>query len=497
MSERRQLTPFPEKQRAIWKLNLAGMEQPLRPFESFMRTIPPHPTPSTDKPLPPIPSPRIKPTRIASPPHPNRLPNRNFSFTDWKVPADWDEPSSPRQDLHIPLSPFAPRSYELLLPEPSPGSFDDQEQSLWPLTPTSIHYSHLEPMNEHGTHISSPSSYHISSSSPTHRPIPESDCGLSISSPILSTSAASPITAGTYPIPSCNTNVEVLAPSTISDVMLHKSNISLNHKALAALGIEPTGNRQEGSPYWAGQIRSPHVNNEFHAALSTRCKDYQSSAREVQVDEMSDDEDMSERMQQLGASQDYHTVLADQYHEAHDARSRTMNIRNNGRNHKLATAPKSSSKDGELMSHPLSWKKDLYGSSPRSSKSDTRTVAISPPDSRNRHRKMTSWVPFHQPTHVQKRTSTDKDQAHLISDPAVASRRELFGTEIGRLMHKEIHLSHLIPHMRGSKLNLSDESAPHSSSSSKPASPIRPHAFDLRISLPHSIDCLEDQRLCV
>jgi hypothetical protein len=471
MSEQRQSTPFPGKQRAIWKPTLAGMEQPLQSFDSFVRTAPPHPSPPTHKPLPPIPSPNNKPARIASPPHLNRLPNRNFSFTDWKAPADWDEPSSPRQDLRISSPPVAPRSWEPLLPEPSPGSFDSPEQSPWPLTPTSLRYSHLGPIDEHGSHIPSPSPYHMSSFSPMHRPIPESDCGFSMSSSILNTSAASPMTIGTCPIASYNTNMEILAPSPISDIILHTSNISANHKALASLGIESTGNRQKEPLHWAGPITSPHDNNNCHAALQPRGKGLQSSVREPQLDDISEDEDMSERLQQLGVSQDYHNVLADQYQEAHDPRSRTMNVGNNGRNHDPAKAPKETSKDGELMPRPLSWKKSLYGSSPRSSNSDTHAVATFPPDSRKRHRKITSWVPFHQPAHAQKRRNINIDQSQSVNDTIVASRRELFGTELDRLMHKEIHLSHFIPHMRGSKSDISDDNTRHNDTPPKPASP--------------------------
>lgn len=468
MIERRQLTPFPGKQRTIWKSSLVGMEQPLRSFESFLRTAPPHPSPLSDKPLPAIPSSGDGTTREAYRSLINRPSKRNFNASAWETPVNWNEPTLLDQDLQNSSS-SVHRSYAPLIPEPSPLGVDNQEQSLWPFTSNQSPYSELEPINEYDNYVPSPSSspspFHSPHSAPLPISVPENDCSFSMSSSIPRASIASHTA---YPISSNSKDLEILSPSPISDVMI-RSKISTNQKAFASVGIESTRERQKERQHWSGLPDSPRVNDEFQSVLFTRGRKFQPLSQGFLQDAiLADDGDMDERLQQLGVSQDYYNMLDDQYYETH-LQSGSVRVGSKGRNHESGTALVQPSKDGELMPRPLSWKKETYGSSPNSSTLNIQTVARSPPTSRKRHSPMSSSVPFHQPTHAQQRPSVDDDGPRSAGKTAFASRRELFGSEIDRLLSKEIHLSNLMPNVRGFRSHASDNNAPHSSSSPKPA----------------------------
>lgn len=127
---------------------LKGMERSMPSFTSFVRTAPPYSGSDEDKPLPPIPKAidRSPPAQSPSPIPP--LSSRTGSDNSWKAPVEWEDPSTPTEELRT--SPGSTnRIYAPLLPEPSPGVFDTQAESTpWPLNISSLQQSRLQSIGE-------------------------------------------------------------------------------------------------------------------------------------------------------------------------------------------------------------------------------------------------------------------------------------------------------------------------------------------------------------
>jgi hypothetical protein len=421
------------------------MEQPVRSFASFMRTAPPHPAhpPPDSKLLPAIPSSRVEQTRTTS----SRPLIPLHRTNSWKAPTEWDEPSPAGQKQDPQISSFyTPRSYNLLIPEPSPALPDDEDSNVWPLTSKSTQHSYLEPIDEQGSHGRSSSLYHSSYSSSLHLPAAEADCSLQNLSSAIDAAIVSPRAAIKHPTVSHNIDTEILSPLSLSDVMLHHAISETKQKAFASLDSESPVNIDEDPNFWPERSDLPRISDESHAMLSLLDKEPQPlNHGDLQLDDESYDSDLSKRLQQLGVSQDYHNVLADQYHEAQvdDSQSNTNNTE--GRDPDFVNTIKSS----DLVPRPLSWKKSPNGSSPGSSRSNLQADATSAaPDSSKRRRKKPSWVAFRQPSHSRSWSSRDEEPPRSAGDFAFDKRPDNLGPQKIRLLHKEIHLSHFIPQVK-------------------------------------------------
>lgn len=440
-------------QHGIWQSSLRGMERPVRSFESFMRTTPPHQTqpPPDDKPLPAIPCPRVA-QRTPVPKVPTKSIHRK---TSWKAPTDWDDPSSPKQDPQT-SSFSAPRDYQLIIPEPSPGIGDDQDSIVWQFNSSPTRHFYLAPIDEHNhDRPSSPRRSPYSGSA--HTAVPANDyCLLDLlTNPNIRIPSLD--SAVTQPVASSSSNMETFSPPPLPDVTLRSSNSMMKKKAFAQLRISPAG-KPAGLQPSAAPTRSFEAGHGNEAVLSMRGRKLQPlSQGALKLEEGPESEDSSERSQQLSVSQDYHHVLADQYHEAHlhDSLAQTESTEKKTiTSHFLMKSSRVPSKGAELMPRPLSWKKDPNGYSPGSSRSNINAdVTPSSQGVRRRHQKMAAWVPFQQRTHFYHRPSLGEEQARSPSDSAHATRREISGVENFRLLNKEILLSKIVPQVKRLRSN--------------------------------------------
>jgi hypothetical protein len=142
MGERREHPPLPGTLQVIPATSLRGMEQPVRSLRSFIRTAPLHSGPDGSKPLPPTPTSPEGPVLTVSPSPAQHPLGQSISDTVWSIPATWDDPSTLKLDFQA--SPFSTaRSHGLLLPEPSPGITDSDEQRPWPFNLSNSQPSNL------------------------------------------------------------------------------------------------------------------------------------------------------------------------------------------------------------------------------------------------------------------------------------------------------------------------------------------------------------------
>ncbi|KAL5115281.1 hypothetical protein ACEQ8H_006793 [Pleosporales sp. CAS-2024a] len=155
-----------------------------------------------------------------------------------------------------------------------------------------------------------------------------------------------------------------------------------------------------------------------------------------------------EKQQQLNVFEDYHNLLAEQYHEVHINQDQAKMDHLEEKGAPVVTSAKAT----DLIPRPLSWMKDSAPSPPSSSRS-TRDAGSRPdsPAIVSRHRKMSSWVHPHQPPHARDGSRRDEEQPR---------HAEKLKPEKNRLLHRDIHLSHLIPQVKRFRANTASRDAP-------------------------------------
>jgi hypothetical protein len=425
MGERREHSPFPGIQQTIWQSSLRGMEQPVRSFKSFIRTAPPHPGPNSQKPLPAVPVSREQANKLICPPSPTRASFQNCSINSWKTPAAWDEPGTPEQEIQTSPSTTI-RTYAPLIPEPSPGPYDSEEPSPWPIPSKSPRQSYLERISEQDDHMPSSSPRNASHEAPLHRPLSEAEHNLLGATPDLNTLAAQPTFR--------------LAPSSSPPDKTSRADI--NQEAFSSLGIQSHEDIQSVNEH---SLDQPEASDEHGPTLLLRGKGLQNLPQESStLQKMTSDINMDEKLHELSVSQDYHNVLADQYQEAHaDAFFSMYGAPENEEPPRSPTAAKfrTQTKHQQLMPRTSSWKKDSSSTSPGGTLSNMNDNGKSLPKRRKRYGKVADWVPFHQSSRTHRHSSLDGDHSESVSRTATP-------------LHNEIHLSNLIPHMKGLRSNL-------------------------------------------
>lgn len=434
MSRRREHPPLPGKQQGIWRSNLVGMEQPVPSFTSFIRKTPPPTGSPSEKPLPPLPT------------WPPASPERSASVASWKAPAAWDEPTTPDQELQS-SSAFSPRNYAPLLPDTSPGIFDSDEPAYWPFNVKDTQPRRLDSIHEQADRVSLSSALELSASSssrssspkpqdePANVPSDSNNRKIAVNTTKLYSTSSESSTSPT---------MSSVSPVTPSDGMFRTSNLSTKQKAFASLGIELPGGQRIMAEDWSQRAPETPSREGPRSGLSMHGKELQPVNKiGVNLDPNSSDPDISAKAQHLDAALDYHSVLAGVYHEehAHDARS-------SGAKHKAKVPPSSrnaAGKQRELVPRPLSWKKDSNNSSPSSSLAKIDEDAKRVLDSRKRYRKMTNWVPFHQPIQVHKASGSKEEVAGPDHQFKAPSRKgtQVHETEIGHSKdtHERSHIS--------------------------------------------------------
>ncbi|KAF1912621.1 hypothetical protein BDU57DRAFT_459298, partial [Ampelomyces quisqualis] len=234
-----------------------------------------------------------------------------------------------------------------------------------------------------------------------------------------------------------------MSPASPSSDTPRMSHASTKQKAYASLGIEFPDDKQMIQELRSDQAKSQLINDGFHSILSMHGKKLQPLHHEnIQDAESPIDADMYEKMQQLSVSQDYHDILADQYQTEHAHDSREL-FNGNNQPSSFARGSTQRSSHGALVLRPLSWKKDSTGSFP-SKLQPTKKL-----DSRQRYRKMSNWVPFHQPIHLHNRTHRHEKQAPSANDSATPARGSTPKPEVNRFSKRDHHLSDLFPRVKG------------------------------------------------
>jgi hypothetical protein len=393
MGERREHSPFPGIQQTIWQSSLRGMEQPVRSFKSFIRTAPPHPGSNSEKLLPPVPISREQANKSIHPPSPTRASFQTCSINSWKTPVAWDEPGTPEQEIQT--SPFpAPRTYAPLIPEPSPGPYDSEEPIPWPIKSISAQQSYLECISEQDDHMPSSSPCNASHEAPLHMPLSEAEPNLLVATPDLNTLAAQPALR--------------LTPSLLPPDNTPRAN--MNQEALSSPGIQSHEDLQSVNEH---SLALPKASDERGPTLLLRGKGLQNLPQESStLQEMTSDIDMDEKLHELSVSQDYHTVLADQYHEAHadafDSMYGGPEKEEPSRN-PIAATFRPQTKHQQLVPRPSLWRKDPSSTSLEGTFLNMNDNANSLPKRRKRYRKVADWVPFHQSSRTHRHSVLDED----------------------------------------------------------------------------------------
>ena len=462
MHERREHLPSPVKQRILWSSPLKGMEQPVRSFKSFIRTVPPNPNSEDEKPLPPTPS---TPDPISTPTSwPVTTPSeRTPSVTSWKAPTEWDWeiPSPPIQSFRS-TSIFSARKYSPLLPEPIPEDFEMnigsnpfQQSELSPIQENSNDRPYPPPRNPCRS-----SPYQTASAQDDARiPEPTMRHGL----PSLSSSL------GTYaPYP------EALRPhATVPralDPTYRVSDASTKAKAFAALGIGSPSNTKTAREDSLNSPGSTQTEDDASANLILRGKKLRPLDRgNPMLDDSLEHGDLADELQQLSVSQDYHSVLVDQYHEM-QAQPQELQAPNSlltkGANRSDKVEPKMLGKHQELVSQGPNASSQL-SSSPR-----LPSRATSASRQKEKHKKMTSWTPLHHLNSVHKRHRANSEvHQRSASDPVVSRRKQIPESEVDRFLRKDIRLPNLFAHTRGLRSNKRRAKAAETRHANEPSSP--------------------------
>jgi hypothetical protein len=392
-------------------VSLRGMERPVRSFRSFIRTAPPPSRSLDDKPLPPTPvcGQTIFDLRPTSPPTASEQPATD---TSWKAPAAWDDSNTPYKGLQAP-SPYTTRNYAPLLPEPSPGVFEQLEPRS--CSPAMSSYSNSRSGRVRSRADVIPSLPHRSPFrvSAFNTPSVESDTGPTLTSafyngntPAIRTSSFSPDSFGSN-IPASSTQQ--------SDIDMRISNLSTKQKAFASLGIESPTEQDTSWDNWSGGPGTPLFRDTTRSPLPMQGHKIAPSSRGSPLpDDGTSFLDASGQLRQRSVSQDYHNILANQYLETHSYDATQSLQHKHDRDRPMpgygATA-KAPSNPNELVPRPLPWKKERDSSASYRPISELHPGSPSRPESSTRERRKSSWVPFHQTSSVLRRLSHDESNA--------------------------------------------------------------------------------------
>lgn len=488
----------PFKQSNVSSSSLEGMERPARSFKSFLKTVPPNPSPArNNKPLPPTPSSQD----IQSPPSPASpalsasptLLTRTCSIVSWKAPAEWSKSLDMKESLPGPMIPVT-RQYSPLLPEPSPDPMDKYvEIRAVQRNHTPLQQSRLMPINEHTSpKLSPPHSPPkfllpaLSKSSPGSEESEESWSSQRTSSPQVQIRADTSPGLASFPR---DPPIAPPTPSTASRT-LGPSN---QGKAFIALGVSsrpgPRNSIEDGYYGWSGP--SEPANN--HLDQQQHMKSRRLSAvnqGDPLADNSSEDPDMDERTRQLSFSQDYHDLLVDQYQEMsvrpeevlRDA-PRDLNSNHLETNAKLNHIHE----DQHRVLRPWSWRKDFSANSSRSASQDRKNSCtvigeISPGTKRKRiASKINAWVPHHlsvAPRKTALKPADDRFASATSSARGDAARKDSGADEssspepdskVNEVLADEYPLSKLLPpgkpirsSKRSGKDNLNDKARANS-----------------------------------
>jgi hypothetical protein len=456
MHERREHLPSPVKRR-ILSSQIKGMERPVRSFQSFIRKVPPNPSTENDKPLPPTPS--TSSDRSPPPVLPTPIPTSPESA--WKAPTEreWDNPSPPSQ---VPTtSIFTARNYSPLIPDSSLGLSSVQtDSSSWPFEISASHNPRLHSIRERSKARPSTPPRNPSRPSPIYTPSTEINSALGISSSDYSPLGAA-LLSGIEMMTALPDSPVELQPS--SDFAYRISDASTKAKAYASLDIGSPRNTKAAWEDWSNNAGLSHTESGTSNIRSLRSNKLPPLSRiNPTMDEELGEAELSDKMQLLSFSHDYHNVLADQYHPSNPQPDNKdmWTTATAMPKHPEMPRPMLLSKDHELMPEPLAWRKG-----PDDGFSDDFSIQASSngpltSQSRNRHQRMASWTSLRHLHDGGKKRSADGDvlPRSTTSDPSVPRRKHIPDSEVDRILGgKKLmpnllsHTKNLIPNKRRAK----------------------------------------------
>ncbi|KAF2874972.1 hypothetical protein BDV95DRAFT_304553, partial [Massariosphaeria phaeospora] len=451
----------PFTQNNLSSSSLEGMERPVRSFKSFLRTAPPHPTQALAlKALPPTPSPNSDVPSLPSP-SPS-TPSRNLSIASWKAPVDWFngvlEGGSPLPTPPLPSG----RTYSPLIPDLSSDIPDTRMKLVSRQLGANSHtQSRLLPIYERPNRgrpdLGPPRT-------PPKSPLPKPP---SPSKKIDEQVAPSDLQQVSDP-PSLTGNPPVLEHSSLqSDSRLRAaspadstttsitSNASTNEKAFASLGI--------GSPRQQTAIleQATHDPNTLQPG-DGRSRPDRSYLRGKKLRALNkgsplavdswEDTDMDDKTRQLSFSQDYHDLLADQYQEMSVEPEEVLHGRQLRGPYDMSFGQQSIGKplpkEHNLVPRPLSWQKNSNTSAPRSVSQDREPATPSSSAHNKGHRRISSWVPRRLSV-AAKRHSAQSEEHRRISDTAPPAQKKLPETVVGEENEKDLRFSKFFPPSSG------------------------------------------------
>ncbi|RMZ66688.1 transcription factor [Pyrenophora seminiperda CCB06] len=460
------------------------MERPVQSFKSFVRAAPSRPGAGNDKPLPPTPfGPSLSP--LSLPPLPDS-PEPSLSDTSWEAPIGWDSPSQ----LSPSNSVFALRAYSPLISEPSPGLSNMQTESdSWPFEASALEQPQprLYPIQEGSMTRPRTPPRHPQRLSPLQTPTNGSDPSLStlrqaqpdffaVSSPELLVKDLSPT-----PPTELRLHTTETSPANFTDRM---SDASTKARAYASLGI---GSPRNTKAEWDDWPDTPHADSDPSALQSFHGHKLPPLDIGPITDDNSDelnDPALSEQMQLLSFSQDYHNVLAEQYYESRVGRPGGLS----GSSSKISALmgvemPRTmrSANEYGLLPEPLAWRKELDHETPHSIHVNP-PPSISPTKSHSKYSRTASWTSLRHLNNNDVRIHTHEESLpHSSSDSVVPHSKRIARKASDSPLRWDRHMPNIITHARALRLNkrrargvdvLDTKRSPPTSSDPAPTSPI-------------------------
>lgn len=365
------------------------MDRTVGSFKSFIQTVPPNPNTWSD--ISPLsPSDQTLPPLFV-PPNP-KPKDSAVHVTSWRAPTDWNLSSPSQPSPKNPVS--TARTFSPLIPEPSPSTCSSRAESgSWPLETRTFQSPRLQPI--HPILECRPEPPPLSTTSPpVQTPSLEGDSKILLS-PIrdnqlvcssTNTEAAHPVSHSPLK-PGLQT-----CENPSADTIYQLSDVSRRAKAYVSLGIMLPSDTRTGWQYWSS---TPHVDNIAEISRSLQGKTIPPLYRTSPfMDDECEDEELSDRMQLLSFSQDYHDVLADQYHECRAPRPRSSSLSATSSGFFTCgciSIPIFRLRTHELLPEPLAWGK---GSGWRSKhKQSNRWTSLRQSDREGRRRSVDENLP--------------------------------------------------------------------------------------------------------
>jgi len=424
----------------------------VRSFKSFIQTVPPNPGVNSQKPLPPTPSPTSPEAHISSQLVVAPPTNRATIVAPWNEPTEWN------WDVPSPIIPptnaasiSTTDQYFPLLPGPSPVTTGIAGGISTEMVDTDEAQQTVSDL-EWGTMGKRP------------EPPPRNPSRLSmygrLSEPSGSASSTASVLRDNQPSLSPGSKSEdysdqstthrsdigIAAPPDLSYIASYTSK---KPKPFASLD---TGTKH-GHSIWKAQS-----DESVHRYLLLRGKSFSPFIRgDLLVPDETEEPGLDDRLQQLGYSQDYHSVLTSQYHDRNLQRTEASVdplSRPTIPKHETGVGLKTVNRDQEMIPQPLAWRKSSDSSSSRRYSSRRRFNAhrthISRP--KKMHDKMKSWIPLQQLYNGGRRASTIEGDLSNSAEENITPRPALIsGFPEITASKKTSHFPDLIAHAKGIK----------------------------------------------